>query len=163
MAVWLSPRTKILPTGLFYCEIMVPTRNTITNSSEVISGWIPFRQSPCGSNCHISNDGTGNEVKTPGDMAIFFPKPAWSIPGELSCLGWFIPLLPEPMAQGQMSAEAQEQLQQLIDLHEQRPLTVEEQVQLDALRQEYGRMTLLKARAYALLSLRGGVPLLSRV
>ena len=67
------------------------------------------------------------------------------------------------MAQGQMSAEAQEQLQQLIHLHEQRPLTVEEQAQLDALRQEYGRMTLLKARAYALLSLRGGAPLLSRL
>jgi hypothetical protein len=67
------------------------------------------------------------------------------------------------IAQGQMSAEAQEQLQQLIHLHEQRPLTVEEQAQLDALRQEYGRMTLLKARAYALLSLRGGAPLLSRL
>jgi hypothetical protein len=67
------------------------------------------------------------------------------------------------MAQGHMSAEAQEQLQQLIHLPEQRPLTVEEEAQLDALRQEYGRMTLLKARAYALLSLRGGAPLLRRV
>ena len=67
------------------------------------------------------------------------------------------------MAQGQMSAEAQEQLQQLIHLPEQRPLTVDEQAQLDALRQAYGRITLLKARAYALLSLRGGDPLLSQV
>ena len=62
-----------------------------------------------------------------------------------------------------MSAEAQERLQQLAHLQGQRALTAAEQEQLDALRQEYGRTTLLKARAYALLSLRGGEPLLSRI
>jgi hypothetical protein len=67
------------------------------------------------------------------------------------------------MARGQLSAEAQEQWQQLTHLQEHRPLTPEEQTQLDALRQEYGRITLLKARAYALLSLRGGEPLLRQV
>ena len=67
------------------------------------------------------------------------------------------------IAREQMSAAVQEQLQQLTHLQEQRPLTPDEQAQLDALRQDYGRMTLLKARAYALLSLRGGEPLLSRV
>ena len=67
------------------------------------------------------------------------------------------------MAREQMSAAAQAQLQQLTHLQGQRPLTPDEQVQLDTLRQEYGRMTLLKARAYALLSLRGGEPLLSQV
>jgi uncharacterized protein YaiL (DUF2058 family) len=67
------------------------------------------------------------------------------------------------IAREQMSAEAQERLQELSHLQEQRPLGPEEQAQLDVLRQEYGRMTLLKARAYALLSLRGGEPLLSRV
>ena len=67
------------------------------------------------------------------------------------------------MAREQMSAAAQAQLQQLTYLQGQRPLTPDEQVQLDTLRQEYGRMTLLKARAYALLSLRGGEPLLSQV
>jgi predicted anti-sigma-YlaC factor YlaD len=62
-----------------------------------------------------------------------------------------------------MSAEAQEQLQQLTHLQGDRPLTPEEHAQLDARRQEYGRITLLKARAYALLSLRGGAPLLRQV
>ena len=66
-------------------------------------------------------------------------------------------------ARGQMSAEVQEQLQQLTHLQGHRPLTLEEQAQLDALRQQYGRITLLKARAYALLSLRGGEPLLRQV
>ena len=67
------------------------------------------------------------------------------------------------MAREQMSAAAQAQLQQLTHLQGERPLTPDEQAPLDALRQEYGRMTLLKARAYALLSLRGGEPLLSQV
>jgi hypothetical protein len=67
------------------------------------------------------------------------------------------------IAREQMSAAVQEQLQQLTHLQGQRPLTPDEQAQLDALRQDYGRMTLLKARAYALLSLRGGEPLLSQI
>ena len=67
------------------------------------------------------------------------------------------------IAREQMSAAAQAQLQQLTHLQERRPLTPDEQAQLDALRQEYGRMTLLKAHAYAVLSLRGGAPLLSQV
>lgn len=66
------------------------------------------------------------------------------------------------MARQQMPAEAQEQLRQLTQVQGQRALTSKEQAQLDALRQEYGRITLLKARAYALLSLRGGEPLLGR-
>ncbi len=64
------------------------------------------------------------------------------------------------MAQRQMTISAQEHMQQLSQLHGERPLTEEEQQQLEALRQEYGRITLIKARAYALLSLRGGKPLL---
>jgi len=67
------------------------------------------------------------------------------------------------IAREQMSAAAQIQLQQLTHLQGRRPLTPGEQAQLDALRQEYGRMTLLKARACAVLSLRGGAPLLSQV
>jgi RNA:NAD 2'-phosphotransferase (TPT1/KptA family) len=66
------------------------------------------------------------------------------------------------MAREQMPAETQEQLRQLTQVQGQRALTSKEQAQLDALRQEYGRITLLKARAYALLSLRGGEPLLGR-
>ena len=67
------------------------------------------------------------------------------------------------IAREQMSAAAQAQLQQLSHLQGERSLTPNEQAQLNALRQEYGRMTLLKARAYAVLSLRGGAPLLSQV
>jgi hypothetical protein len=67
------------------------------------------------------------------------------------------------IAREQMSVAVQEQLQQLTHLQGQRPLTPDEQAQLDTLRQDYGRMTLLKARAYALLSLRGGEPLLSQI
>jgi hypothetical protein len=67
------------------------------------------------------------------------------------------------IAREQISTAAQAQLQQLTHLQGERPLTSDEQAQLDALRQEYGRITFLKARAYAILSLRGGAPLLSKV
>ena len=88
----------------------------------------------------------------PADMQIELTRMTWLDSQEL----WRI-------ARGSMSAEAQERLQQLIHLQGQRDLTSAEQEQLDALRQAYGRTTILKARAYALLSLRGGEPLLSRV
>jgi hypothetical protein len=88
----------------------------------------------------------------PADMQAELTRMTWLDSQEL----WRI-------ARGQMSAEAQEQLQGLAHLQAQRPLGPEEQTQLDVLRQDYGRMTLLKARAYALLSLRGGEPLLSRI
>ena len=88
----------------------------------------------------------------PDDMQAELVRMTWLESQEL----WRI-------AREQMSAASQEQLQQLTHLQGQRPLTLDEQAQLDALRQEYGRMTLLKARAYALLSLRGGAPLLSQV
>ncbi len=88
----------------------------------------------------------------PDDMQAVLIRMTWLESQEL----WRI-------AREQMSAAVQEQLQQLTHLQGQRPLTPNEQAQLDALRQDYGRMTLLKARAYALLSLRGGEPLLSRI
>jgi hypothetical protein len=82
---------------------------------------------------------------------------------ELLRMTWLDSQVLWRMAREQMSAAAQKQLQHLTHLQGQRPLTPDEQVQLDTLRQEYGRMTLLKTRAYALLSLRGGAPLLSQV
>ncbi len=88
----------------------------------------------------------------PDDMQAALVRMTWLESQEL----WRI-------AREQMSAASQEQLQQLTHLQGQRPLTLDEQAQLDALRQDYGRRTLLKARAYVLLSLRGGEPLLSRV
>ena len=88
----------------------------------------------------------------PDDMQAALIRMTWLDSQEL----WRI-------AREQMSTVAQEQLQQLTHLQGRRPLTSDEQAQLDALRQDYGRMTLLKGRAYALLSLRGGKPLLSQL
>ena len=81
---------------------------------------------------------------------------------ELTRMTWLDSQALWRLARAQMPAEAQEQLRQLTQVQGQRALTSKEQAQLDALRQEYGRITLLKARAYALLSLRGGEPLLGR-
>ena len=82
---------------------------------------------------------------------------------ELTRLTWLDSQALWHVARSQMSAESQEQMRRLTHRQGQQPLTMEEQEQLDELRQDYGRMTLVKARAYALLSLRGGEPLLSRI
>jgi len=65
------------------------------------------------------------------------------------------------IARSMMTEEQQERLHYLTKLQAQRPLTQEEQEAIEFLRQEYGRVTLRKARAYALLSLQGGRPLLA--
>jgi hypothetical protein len=65
------------------------------------------------------------------------------------------------IARSMMTEEQQERLHYLTKLQTQRMLNQEEQEALEFLRQEYGRVTLRKARAYALLSLRGGRPLLA--
>lgn len=64
-------------------------------------------------------------------------------------------------AHSRMPHKDQEQMRYLAELQAQRPLAPHEQEPLEALRREYGRVTLRKARAYALLSLRGGRPLLA--
>ena len=65
------------------------------------------------------------------------------------------------IARSTMPAKQQKQFRHLTRLQTERPLTQEEQKTLEALRREYGRATLRKARAYALLSLRSGRPLLA--
>ncbi len=55
----------------------------------------------------------------------------------------------------------QQRLSELAELQAQRSLTPQESRTLAALREDYSRVTLKKARAYALLSLRGGQPLLA--
>lgn len=60
-----------------------------------------------------------------------------------------------------MTSRQTARLRKLSQLEEEGRLTVEEQAELADLRQLYGEITLLKARAYALLSLRGGLPLLT--
>ena len=62
-----------------------------------------------------------------------------------------------------LSDEQQSELSRLVMLQGERSLLPDEQIQLEELRQEYGRITLRKSQAYALLSLRGGRPLLEQV
>ncbi|MBI3979972.1 MAG: hypothetical protein HY331_17495 [Chloroflexi bacterium] len=65
------------------------------------------------------------------------------------------------IARSTLSEEQEKRLHALRDSQGRRPLTPEEQEALQALRREYGRVTVRKARAYALLSLRGGHLLLA--
>jgi hypothetical protein len=81
--------------------------------------------------------------------------------GELARMTWLSNQELWTIAQSMMADDRQKQLQNLVELQIERPLTQREQITLDQLRQEYGRVTLYKARAYALLSLRGGQPLLA--
>jgi hypothetical protein len=59
------------------------------------------------------------------------------------------------IAQSEMTDTDQQALEQLLDLQNMRPLTGEESAQLDALRVEYGRVLLRKARAFSILAERG--------
>lgn len=81
--------------------------------------------------------------------------------GELARMTWLTDADLWTIARSAMSARDQEQLQYLSGLQSQRELTEDEEARLGALRRAYGQATLRKARAYALLSLRGGRPLLA--
>ena len=59
------------------------------------------------------------------------------------------------IARSTIAPEHQEQLQDLMDTQQNRPLTPDQAAQLDTIRREIGRQTLLKAQAFALLSQRG--------
>lgn len=63
------------------------------------------------------------------------------------------------IAKDEMASTDQRELQALLDV-QRRPLFPREEVRLQALRESYGKAMLRKARALALLSLRGGQPLL---
>jgi hypothetical protein len=80
---------------------------------------------------------------------------------ELARMTWFSDQELWVIARSTMPDQQQKQLWYLTELQTRRSLIQEEQEMLDALRQEYGRVTLRKARAYALLSLRGGRLLLA--
>jgi hypothetical protein len=91
-----------------------------------------------------------NVDDAPPDMQAELARMTWLSDQEL----WVI-------AHSTMPDQQQKQLWYLTELQTKRLLTQEEQEMLDALRQEYGSVTLRKARAYALLSLRGGRLLLA--
>ena len=86
----------------------------------------------------------------PGDMQAELVRMTWLSDREL----WDI-------AHSAMPEEQQRRLRYLTNLQTKRPLTQEEQETLEELRREYGRATLRKARAFALLSLRSGRSLLN--
>jgi hypothetical protein len=80
---------------------------------------------------------------------------------ELAGMTWLDSDALWQIARSEMSPQQQQRLATLSDRQPQHPLTQDEAALLAQLRNEYGRVTLRKARAYALLSLRGGRPLLS--
>lgn len=82
---------------------------------------------------------------------------------DLARMTWFNDQALWTVAESSLPAGKQEQLRYLVDIQNHRPLTTAEAEMLDGLRGEYGSMTLRKARAYALLSMRGGRPLLAGV
>lgn len=66
------------------------------------------------------------------------------------------------IARSHLARRQEERLTYLTSLQTQRALTPGEATEIETLRQEYGRVTLRKARAYALLSMRSGQSLLSK-
>ncbi len=75
---------------------------------------------------------------------------------DLARMSWMSDEALWDVATSAMSSGKQEQLRYLAEIQRQRLLTKTEEETLDTLRQEYGKLTLCKARAYALLSMRGG-------
>jgi len=86
----------------------------------------------------------------PADMRVELARMTWLNDTDL----WIV-------ARSIMPPKDQEQLRDLSELQSQRTLTEDEETRLQALRRVYGEVTLRKVRAYALLSLRGGRPLLA--
>jgi len=86
----------------------------------------------------------------PADMRVELARMTWLNDTDL----WIV-------ARSVMLPKDQEQLRYLSELQSQRTLTEDEETRLQALRRVYGEVTLRKARAYALLSVRGGRPLLA--
>lgn len=89
-----------------------------------------------------------------------------SLPGEerddLLEMAWLDNRALWQIARGQLTAKQQKRISQLSQRQVEESFSLAEQNELDKLRHEYGRMTLRKARAFAILSLRGGRPLFNQ-
>ena len=98
-----------------------------------------------------------------GALAVGLPDvddvPA-SVRRELLRMTFFDEELLWQIAKDEMASAEQKELQALLDV-QQRSLFPQEQARLQELRESYGKAMLRKARAYALLSLRSGQPLLA--
>jgi hypothetical protein len=101
------------------------------------------------------------------DMLVAVLPPIGDTPAdvqaELTRMTWLDNRTLWQIARRMMTPEEEANMADLSHRQQEVGLSQVEQKQLDALRREYGRITLMKARAYALLSLRGGKPLLSQV
>lgn len=82
---------------------------------------------------------------------------------ELTQMTWLDNQQLWSIARSQMSERDQERMRQISQLDGERPLMPDEEQEQAYLRNEYGSVTLRKARAYSLLSIRGGKPLLDKV
>ena len=98
-----------------------------------------------------------------GALAVGLPDvddvPA-SVRSELLRMTFFDEELLWQIAKDEMASAEQKELQALLDV-QQCSLFPQEQARLQELRESYGKAMLRKARAYALLSLRSGQPLLA--
>ena len=77
---------------------------------------------------------------------------------ELAQMAWLTTQDLWQITHSTMPDDEQAQMQRLSQQQATTPLNTTETAQLEALCQEYGRLTFLKVHAYALLSLRGGPP-----
>lgn len=84
-----------------------------------------------------------------------------SLRPELARMTWLSDEALWAVAESAMPVGRQEQFRYLAEIQSQRTLSKAEEETLASLRQEYGRLMLCKARAYALLSMRGGRLLLA--
>ena len=84
------------------------------------------------------------------------------IRAELTRMAWLSEQKLWNIARSEMSQDQQNRMRQLADIQGTRHLNGDEEDRLEALRQEYAHITLLKAHAYSLLSMRSGKPLLAQ-
>jgi len=85
------------------------------------------------------------------------------VQAELAQMTWLNDTNLWQLAHSEMPDEQQEKLRHLSGLQGERSLNEGERTEIETLRRAYGITTLRKARAYALLSLRSGRPLLAEV
>lgn len=78
-----------------------------------------------------------------------------SIQAEIAALDGLDDAKLRDVAESEMALRDQQALDHLLDLQSMRPLTDDEAARLEALRADYGRTLLRKARAFALLAERG--------
>ncbi len=81
---------------------------------------------------------------------------------ELTRMTWMDDKALWELVDAGMSDHDERKLRQLSEMQGERQLSTHKQKELNALREQYGHITLRKARAYSLLSLRGGKPLLNQ-